>query len=39
MVDCKNCLHWEVCGYALNSKTVFLAREEAERVLEEGKNK
>ena len=23
MVDCENCLHWEVCGYALNSKTVY----------------
>lgn len=23
MVDCKNCLHWQVCGYALNSKTVY----------------
>lgn len=23
MVDCKNCLHYEVCGYALNSKTIY----------------
>ena len=23
MADCKNCLHYEVCGYALNSKTVY----------------
>lgn len=23
MIDCKNCLHYAVCGYALNSKTVY----------------
>lgn len=23
MADCKNCLHYAVCGYALNSKTVY----------------
>ena len=23
MADCKNCLHYEVCGYALNSKTIY----------------
>lgn len=23
MVDCKNCGHYEVCGYALNSKTIY----------------
>lgn len=24
MIDCKNCLHYAVCGYALNSKTVYV---------------
>ncbi len=23
MIDCKNCLHYAVCGYALNSKTIY----------------
>ena len=23
MTDCKNCLHYEVCGYTLNSKTIY----------------
>lgn len=23
MADCKNCLHYAVCGYALNSKTIY----------------
>lgn len=23
MFDCDNCLHWEVCGYAFTSKTLY----------------
>lgn len=23
MIDCKNCLHYAVCRYALNSKTIY----------------